>query len=120
MPQVRGWLEPVVWLLALHSQTRILSVLAMSLFVPLGRGWAEAGATFCSFYGLAAPLAAAMALGGQRPMATRLAWCVRACVCAAAAAWPPPPLSSQPHGQPPHSMLHCTPTPRRRSTAWLH
>eukprot|EP00457_Paulinella_chromatophora_P004936 gb/GEZN01004949.1/.p1 GENE.gb/GEZN01004949.1/~~gb/GEZN01004949.1/.p1 ORF type:complete len:584 (-),score=60.52 gb/GEZN01004949.1/:76-1827(-) len=61
-PEVAAWFRDIVWVLALHSQTRISSINAQSLFIPMGKGLLSVFVTSVSFYVVAAPIASVGAL----------------------------------------------------------
>jgi len=59
---VRHWFRKIAWVLVAHSQTRIFSINAMQLFIPLGKGFMNIVVTFASFYFIATPVAGAIAM----------------------------------------------------------
>jgi Na+-driven multidrug efflux pump len=61
-PKVQFWFEQMCWVLAVHSQLRILAVSTGCIFVPVGRGWTSTAAKVVCFYLVACPLAAVVDL----------------------------------------------------------
>jgi Na+-driven multidrug efflux pump len=61
-PKVQDWFQQMCWVLALHSQLRILAVSTGCMFVPVGRGWTSTAANVVCFYLIACPLAAVVDL----------------------------------------------------------
>ena len=59
---VQAWFAKIVWVLALHQQSRLTSINGMQLFVPLGKGHINVAANVAAFYVVAAPVVAAVAL----------------------------------------------------------
>jgi len=59
---VQRWLAKILWVLILHTQTRIDSINAAFLFIPLGKGMFRTLVTFASFYFIASPFAGVVAL----------------------------------------------------------
>jgi len=59
---VRQWLKKIFWILAVHAQARMWSMLGQMLLVPLKRGMAGTAISFVSFYLVATPLVLAVAL----------------------------------------------------------
>lgn len=61
-PDVRWWLSKIVWVLVLHSQTRISCLNAILLFIPIGKAVVGVLLNFVSFYFIATPLVALLSL----------------------------------------------------------
>jgi Na+-driven multidrug efflux pump len=61
-PDVSGWLDAILWVLLVHAQTRVSSISASMLFIPVGRAWIGVLLSFGAFYLVAAPIAALVAL----------------------------------------------------------
>jgi hypothetical protein len=61
-PDVSGWLDSILWVLLVHAQTRVSSISASMLFIPVGRAWIGVLLSFGAFYLVAAPIAALVAL----------------------------------------------------------
>jgi len=59
---VRWYLRQVVWVLAVHAQTRISCINANCLFIPIGKGTLGVVQVFVSFYLLAVPVVCVLAL----------------------------------------------------------
>jgi len=59
---VRQWLSKILWILALHIQTRISALAPLFLYIPLGKGMLQFVMTFSSFYLVACPVAGVVAL----------------------------------------------------------
>ena len=60
--EVQHWFERLIWVLVLHSQTRVMSLNALATFIPMGMTVASVMITFVSFYIIAAPFASVVAL----------------------------------------------------------
>lgn len=75
---VHHWLRDIVWVLAAHTQTRILALNASFLFIPIGKGTLRVGITFVSFYLIALPFAGIVALTDlvTTQVASKLVACV--------------------------------------------
>ena len=61
-PQVRAAFKSLVWVLVVHSQTRILSILSYSILIPVGKGALGVLICFICFYAVATPVAGVVAL----------------------------------------------------------
>eukprot|EP00405_Crypthecodinium_cohnii_P013691 CAMPEP_0206453460 /NCGR_PEP_ID=MMETSP0324_2-20121206/20556_1 /ASSEMBLY_ACC=CAM_ASM_000836 /TAXON_ID=2866 /ORGANISM="Crypthecodinium cohnii, Strain Seligo" /LENGTH=528 /DNA_ID=CAMNT_0053923749 /DNA_START=22 /DNA_END=1608 /DNA_ORIENTATION=- len=59
---VREWLDKILWVLVIHTQTRILSINASVLFVPLDKGMMWTLVMFVCFYIIASPITCSIAL----------------------------------------------------------
>jgi len=77
---VREWLGKIVWVLTIHTQTRILSINASFLFIPLGKGIFWTSVTFVCFYLIGSPISAAVGLTDwfTTSVATKMIACVGA------------------------------------------
>ncbi|CAE8681841.1 unnamed protein product [Polarella glacialis] len=75
---VREWLGKIVWVLTIHTQTRILSINASFLFIPLGKGFFGTCVTFVCFYLIGSPISAAVGLTDwfTTSVATKMIACV--------------------------------------------
>lgn len=78
--EVQHWFNQIGWVLVIHVQSRISSINASSLFIPIGRGSVGLGLTFLSFYVIATPIAAVGALTDviTSSVATKMQFCVGA------------------------------------------
>ena len=56
--KVRHALEPLLWVLAVHVQTRITNLATGNLLIPVGKPWLNVLTTFFAFYVLGAPVSA--------------------------------------------------------------
>lgn len=59
---VQKWLSSIIWVLVIHTQTRIGCLSSSAMLIPLGRGRLRAACTFASFYLVASPIALFVAL----------------------------------------------------------
>lgn len=59
---VHDWLGKILWILTLHCQTRISSLITFIFYVPLGRGMLRTWITFGTFYLVAVPIVVVVAL----------------------------------------------------------
>ena len=59
---VQGYLEPMIWMLAVHSQLRIGGATGGILFIPLGKPWVKLIISYCCNYLIALPVATGIAL----------------------------------------------------------
>ena len=59
---VRRWFDRIVWVLILHTQTRICSINSGTLFIPTGRAILKVLTNFVSFYLVACPISGVCAL----------------------------------------------------------
>lgn len=77
---VQWWFQRLVWVLMLHSQTRIVCISAGSLFIALGQWKVKLAITFVAFYVVAGPLAGWISLTDKvtRDVMTKLQVCVGA------------------------------------------
>ena len=55
---VSSALEPLLWVLACHAQTRITNLTTGNLLIPVGKPWLNVFTTFFAFYIIGAPFAA--------------------------------------------------------------
>jgi len=60
--EVCFWLRKIVWVLVLHSQSRISCLNAVVLFIPIGKAMFGVLLTFVAFYFVASPLVALFSL----------------------------------------------------------
>ena len=77
---VRFWLNKIIWVLALHTQTRICSINGGALYIPMEKGKLKVIQNIVSFYCIAAPLAAVAALTNlvTTDVSTKMIFCVAA------------------------------------------
>lgn len=75
---VQQWFSDALWVLVLHSQTRVISLNASSLFISMGRSTFGVLLNFVSFYCVAAPISAVVALTDLVTDSVR--WKIVACV----------------------------------------
>ena len=77
---VRFWLDKIIWVLALHTQTRICSINGGALYIPMEKGKLTVIQNIVSFYCIAAPLAAVAALTNlvTTDVGTKMIFCVAA------------------------------------------
>lgn len=61
-PDVQQALSKIFWVLFIHTQTRICSIISVVLLIPLGRGRFQILWTFASFYLIASPFAGYVAM----------------------------------------------------------
>ena len=61
-PDVREWFEKILWVLVMHTQTRIMSINLSQLFIPMGKGVIKVAVNVCAFYLVASPIAGVIAL----------------------------------------------------------
>merc|ERR1712093_165381 len=61
-PEVRGYFEQLVWVLVMHTQTRILSINLSQLFIPMDKGVIKVAVNVFAFYVVASPIAGGIAL----------------------------------------------------------
>jgi len=75
---VQEWLYKLLWVLVVHTITRILFINSNRLFVPLGRGMLGTFVTFFSFYCISTPLTCTAALTNlwSSSVAFKMAACV--------------------------------------------
>jgi hypothetical protein len=59
---VQQWFSKIAWVLVLHSQTRVVSINAGALFIPIGKPVFGVALTAITFYAVAVPVAGTMAL----------------------------------------------------------
>merc|ERR1712232_383827 len=59
---VQHWLGQILWILTLHTQTRISGLVTLIFYVPLGKGIIRTMLTFVTFYLVAVPIAGLVAL----------------------------------------------------------
>ena len=60
--EVQHWLHQIMWVLVVHTQTRILSLNAQNMFVPIGKGTEAVALNLIGFYVVATPIVAVLAL----------------------------------------------------------
>lgn len=77
-PAVSKALEPLLWLLALHAQTRITNLTTGNLLIPVGKPWLNVVTTFLAFYAVGAPVAALGAFTNTltKVTETKMLYCV--------------------------------------------
>ena len=77
-PEVQSYFSQIAWVLVIHTQTRILSINAGCLFVPIGRGTVSVVINFVSFYVVATPIVGVLALSDlvTESVATKMKLCV--------------------------------------------
>jgi Na+-driven multidrug efflux pump len=77
---VRFWLKQVCWVLIMHSQTRICSINATSLLIPMKKGSLNILANVVAFYLIASPIVGVVALTNYftKDIGTKLTFCVSA------------------------------------------
>lgn len=75
---VQQWLRKIIWLLVLHSQTRISALAPNFLWIPLGRGLSQIVMTFTAFYVIAAPIVGLIALTDvvTKSVEVKLTFCI--------------------------------------------
>ena len=75
---VQYWFRQIVWILVIHSQTRISCINAMAIFVPIGQGKRQLVANIVAFYLIGAPIGGVLALTdlGTTSVAAKMGWCV--------------------------------------------
>jgi Na+-driven multidrug efflux pump len=78
---VQQWLNRIVWVLALHTQTRICSINGGAIYIAVERGTLKVVQNVVGFYVVASPLAAVGALTNMittTDIATKMIFCVSA------------------------------------------
>jgi len=75
---VQAWLDKIIWVLIIHTQSRIGNCNSANLLIPLDRGRFKAVATFVGFYCVASPISAFVALTDYvtTSMSTKMVACV--------------------------------------------
>jgi len=59
---VRQWLSKILWVIVIHTQTRISNLGSAFLFIPLGQGMLSVKLVFFAFYVVATPISGFVAL----------------------------------------------------------
>lgn len=77
-PKVSAALEPLLWVLAVHAQTKVTTLTMGSILNQIGKPWMCVAATFIAFYVIAAPIAAIGAFTGifTSTMLVKMGFCV--------------------------------------------
>eukprot|EP00931_Biecheleriopsis_adriatica_P095290 TRINITY_DN68924_c0_g1_i1.p1 TRINITY_DN68924_c0_g1~~TRINITY_DN68924_c0_g1_i1.p1 ORF type:complete len:528 (+),score=95.23 TRINITY_DN68924_c0_g1_i1:213-1586(+) len=77
---VQQWFHKIVWVLVIHTQTRISALNCLFLFIPLGMGHLRVITTFVCFYCIATPLVGVIAMTDMvtQDIALKMVACVGA------------------------------------------
>jgi Na+-driven multidrug efflux pump len=77
-PEVQQWFSDALWVLVLHSQTRVMSLNAACLFISMGHSTVGVLLNFVCFYCIASPISGVVALTDL--VTTSVKWKITACV----------------------------------------
>ena len=77
---VQSWFRVVAWVLVFHTQTRIIALNSIFIFIPVGKGKLRVIYTFVSFYFVATPISGMVALTDlvTTDLSTKMVACVGA------------------------------------------
>jgi len=64
-PVVQQWFQPMIWVLVVHSQARIVAATGGVLFIPLGKACMKLCMEYFCYYVVAMPIAAFIALSDE-------------------------------------------------------
>ena len=77
-PKVQQWFKPMIWVLVVHSQIRIITATGGILFIPLGKSCLKLSLNYVCYYLVSIPIAAFIVLSDEvtNDVANKMLVCV--------------------------------------------